>query len=50
MGEKEIKCVGDLDNTIWDGILLESDDVQLKPGSKKLLRRWTAENSSFHCK
>ena len=39
MGEKkEIKCVvWDLDNTIWDGILLESDDVQLKPGIKEII-------------
>lgn len=28
---KEIKClVWDLDNTIWDGVLLEGDDVRLK--------------------
>lgn len=27
----------DLDNTIWDGILLESDDVQLKPGIKEII-------------
>lgn len=35
MGEKqkEVKCVvWDLDNTLWDGILLESDAVTLKPG------------------
>jgi FkbH-like protein len=30
---KEIKCViWDLDNTIWDGTLLESDDVRIKDG------------------
>lgn len=30
---KEIKCViWDLDNTMWDGILAESDQVTLKPG------------------
>ncbi|MBD3306789.1 HAD-IIIC family phosphatase [candidate division KSB3 bacterium] len=35
---KEIKCVvWDLDNTIWDGTLLESDDVRLKPGIKDIL-------------
>lgn len=29
----EIKCiVWDLDNTIWDGILLEGDELKLKPG------------------
>ena len=28
-----IKCiVWDLDNTVWDGILLENEDVQLRPG------------------
>jgi FkbH-like protein len=35
---KEIKCiVWDLDNTIWDGVLLESDEVRLKPGIKNVL-------------
>jgi FkbH-like protein len=35
---KEIKCViWDLDHTLWDGILVESDDVQLKPGIKEIL-------------
>jgi len=30
---KEIKCVvWDLDNTIWEGILLENDNVRLRPG------------------
>ncbi|MCK4765141.1 MAG: HAD-IIIC family phosphatase [Candidatus Aminicenantes bacterium] len=30
---KEIKCVvWDLDNTLWDGTLVEHDDVKLKPG------------------
>jgi len=32
-GQKEIKCVvWDLDNTLWDGVLLEGDDVRLKLG------------------
>jgi len=36
--EIKIKCVvWDLDNTIWDGVLLESDDVQLKPNIKKII-------------
>lgn len=36
--KKEIKCVvWDLDNTIWDGVLVESDDVQLKPGIKEII-------------
>ena len=35
---KELKCiVWDLDNTIWDGTLLESAQVTLKPGIRELL-------------
>ncbi|WP_018753413.1 HAD-IIIC family phosphatase [Paenibacillus sanguinis] len=35
---KEIKCVvWDLDNTIWDGVLLESEDVRLKEGIVEIL-------------
>ena len=31
--EKEIKCVvWDLDGTIWDGLLVEKDNVKLRPG------------------
>ncbi len=34
----EIKAVvWDLDGTIWDGILLENDDVRLKPGIRKVI-------------
>lgn len=30
--ERKVKCVvWDLDNTIWDGVLLEGDDVRLRP-------------------
>lgn len=37
--EKEVKCViWDLDNTIWDGTLAESDDVRLKPGIVELIK------------
>ncbi|MCK4257934.1 MAG: HAD-IIIC family phosphatase [Halanaerobiales bacterium] len=37
--EKEIKCVvWDLDNTLWDGILTESDNVNLKPGIEEILK------------
>ncbi|MCR8935804.1 HAD-IIIC family phosphatase [Brevibacillus laterosporus] len=37
--EKEIKCViWDLDNTIWEGILLESPDVQLRPGIVEIIK------------
>jgi FkbH-like protein len=36
---KETKCVvWDLDETIWDGILLEMDAVKLKPGIKEIIR------------
>jgi len=39
MEEKQIKCVvWDLDGTLWDGILLESDEVQLRPGIKDIIR------------
>jgi len=35
---KEIKCVvWDLDHTIWDGVLLESEQVVLKPGIREIL-------------
>lgn len=27
----------DLDTTLWDGILVEGDQVRLKPGVKELL-------------
>ncbi len=31
MGEKKVKCVvWDLDNTLWDGVLIEDEQVQLK--------------------
>jgi len=37
--EDEIKCViWDLDGTLWDGVLAESDEVQLKPGVVEVLR------------
>ncbi|QOT00753.1 HAD-IIIC family phosphatase [Brevibacterium sp. JNUCC-42] len=37
--EKEIKCViWDLDNTIWEGILLESSHVQLRPGIVEIIK------------
>jgi len=39
MNDKDIKCVvWDLDNTLWDGILLESDDVRLKPGIAHIIK------------
>lgn len=39
MSEKEIKCViWDLDETLWDGVLPESDDVRLKPGIVEIVR------------
>jgi len=37
--DKEIKVVvWDLDNTIWDGILVEEDKIVLKPGIKEVIR------------
>jgi FkbH-like protein len=37
--KKSIKClVWDLDNTVWDGILLESPEVRLRPEIKEVLR------------
>lgn len=37
---RAVKCVVfDLDNTIWDGVLVEGDDVALRPGIAALLRR-----------
>ncbi len=36
---KDIKCVvWDLDNTLWEGILLEGDKVYLKPGIVDILK------------
>ena len=36
--QKKIKCVvWDLDNTLWDGVLLEGDKVKLKPGIKDVI-------------
>ncbi|MBY0596364.1 HAD-IIIC family phosphatase [Bacillus bingmayongensis] len=35
---KKVKCVvWDLDNTLWEGILLESDEVKLKESMKEIL-------------
>jgi len=43
MSQKElqkIKCVvWDLDNTIWDGVLLEDDKVVLKPGILDIIKK-----------
>ena len=37
--QKKVKCViWDLDETLWQGILIENDDVQLKEGILELLR------------
>lgn len=36
---KKIKClVWDLDNTLWDGVLLEDDNVRLKEGIRDILK------------
>lgn len=38
-GEKEIKCVvWDLDNTLWDGVLLEKSDVTLKKDIRAIIQ------------
>lgn len=35
---RQIKCVvWDLDNTIWDGVLLEGDEVRLRPGLRHVV-------------
>ena len=37
--KQSIKCVvWDLDNTVWDGILLEGDEVSLRPGVVEVLK------------
>jgi FkbH-like protein len=37
--ERDIKCVvWDLDRTVWDGILLEGDDIRLKPGVLEIIK------------
>lgn len=36
---KPVKClVWDLDHTLWDGILLEDDEVRLRPSVREILR------------
>lgn len=38
---KEVKCiVWDLDNTLWEGTLTESDGVNLKPGIREMLEEF----------
>ncbi len=37
--ERKIKCVvWDLDNTLWEGILSEGDDVKLRPGITEIFK------------
>lgn len=39
MNEEKIKCVvWDLDNTIWDGVLAENDDVKLKTDVVEIIK------------
>lgn len=39
--EKDVKCVvWDLDNTLWDGILVENENVRLRPGVAELLKHF----------
>ncbi|WP_084720982.1 HAD-IIIC family phosphatase [Xenorhabdus doucetiae] len=36
--EIPVKCIiWDLDNTLWDGVLSEGDDIKLKPGIEKII-------------
>ncbi|UFZ04099.1 HAD-IIIC family phosphatase [Bradyrhizobium ontarionense] len=36
---KDVKCViWDLDNTLWDGVLLERDAITLKPGIREVIQ------------
>jgi FkbH-like protein len=38
MSQKKIKCVvWDLDHTVWSGILLEGDTLELRPGVRELI-------------
>lgn len=40
MGEKKIKCVvWDLDNTIWNGVILEDEDVKLRDGIVEIIEK-----------
>ena len=32
------RVVWDLDNTLWEGVLLEGDEVSLRPGIRETLR------------
>ena len=37
--KQQVKCVvWDLDNTIWDGVLLEDGEVNLRPGIEEILQ------------
>jgi FkbH-like protein len=39
LSQSKIKCVvWDLDNTVWDGILLENSNVKLRTGIKKIIK------------
>ncbi len=41
---KKVKCViWDLDNTLWDGVLIESDNVQIKPELIELVKQLDAK-------
>ncbi len=38
-GSKKVKCVvWDLDNTLWEGVLLEESSVRLRPGVVEIIR------------
>ncbi|MFF9559627.1 HAD-IIIC family phosphatase [Streptomyces albus] len=38
MGETKKCVVWDLDNTVWDGVLLEGDELTVRPGVREALR------------
>ncbi|MGX9225305.1 hypothetical protein ACWV95_01430 [Streptomyces albus] len=46
MGETKKCVVWDLDNTVWDGVLLEGDELTVRPGVRGRCAPWTAAASS----
>lgn len=49
VGLTKIKCVvWDLDNTLWDGTLVESDNVVLKDNAENIIKTLDERNSSVY--